>query len=270
MALEPGMTRPGQSAWRTVDRCWRVCATGLCFSGFGMGGLLLHALVFPLLRLTVRQEERRARIARMLIHHTFRAFVRLMRMLGVASVEVRGADKLHREGLLVLANHPSLIDVVLLMALLRGADCIVKSSLAHNVFTRGPVRAAGYVCNDSGAGLVDDCIASLRAGNNLIIFPEGTRTPRAGAARLQRGAANVAIRGGVDVTPVRITVSPPTLAKGDKWYRIPEQRAHFLIEVGDDIAVSTFIDRRSSEALAARRLTDHLAHYFAPETARAA
>jgi 1-acyl-sn-glycerol-3-phosphate acyltransferase len=253
-----------------AGRCWRVCATGLCFCAFGLGGLLLRALAFPMLRLAVRDPAQRARRARSLIHHAFRAFVGIMRALGVISVEVRGAEKLRREGLLILANHPSLIDVVLLMSMVRRADCIVKASLARNPFTRGPVRAAGFVCNDSGPGLLDDCIGSLRAGNNMIIFPEGTRSPRAGASRLQRGAANVAVRGRVDVTPVRIRVTPPTLRKGDKWYRVPHRRAHFLIEVGDDVVVSRFTGSQAGEALAARRLTDHLADYFALETARAA
>jgi 1-acyl-sn-glycerol-3-phosphate acyltransferase len=261
----------GPASWLVRANChWRVFATGLCFAIFGLGGLLIRALAFPALRLLVRDPARRARRARSLIHHAFRAFVTLMRATGVISLEVRGAEKLHRQGLLILANHPSLIDVVLLMSLVRRADCIVKGSLARNPFTRGPVQAAGFVCNDSGVGLLDDCIASLRAGNNLIIFPEGTRTPQAGPARLQRGAANVAVRGVVDVTPVRIRATPPMLRKGDKWYRVPPRRSHFLVDVGDDLAVSRFIDAQRNEALAARRLTDHLADYFALETVRAA
>ena len=43
-----------------------------------------------------------------------------------------------------------------------------------------------------------------------------------------------------------------------------------MIEVGDDIEVRRFTDLHRSEALAARRLNDHLADYFFPEIARAA
>jgi 1-acyl-sn-glycerol-3-phosphate acyltransferase len=249
-----------------IDLYWRVCATGLCFSSFGIGGLLLRVLVFPLLRLAVWHEQRRAAFARWLIHHAFRFFVGLMCRLGVISYEVRGRHKLRRRGLLILANHPTLIDVVFLMSFIKHADCIVKAALAGNPFTRGPVRAAGFVCNDSGPGMVHDCIASLHAGNNLIVFPEGTRTPRDGAARLQRGAANVAVRGGIAVTPVRIRVTPPTLGKGEKWYRVPARRAHFIFDVGDDIDVRRFTEPGGSEAIAARRLTEHLAEHFSPET----
>lgn len=241
---------------------WRVLATGLCFASFGLGGLLLRLLVFPLLRLLVRQRRRQALLARRVIRHAFRAFVGLMRGLGVLSYEVHGLERLQRRGLLVLANHPSLIDVVFLMALIDRADCIVKGALARNPFTRGPVLAAGFVLNHSGAGLVDDCIASLREGNNLIIFPEGTRTPRSGELQLQRGAANVAVRGGIDITPVRISVAPPTLTKGEKWYQVPRRRPHFVFRVEEDIAVRRFAGPEAGEALAARRLTAHLTDYF--------
>jgi 1-acyl-sn-glycerol-3-phosphate acyltransferase len=249
-----------------LDRAWRTAATGFCFAAFGVGGLVLRGVVFPLLNVVVAERERRARWARACIHHAFRLFVALMRRLGVLTYELRGAERLQRDGLLILANHPTLIDVVFLMSFVRSADCIVKAALAHNPFTRGPVRAAGFVCNDSGAGMVEDCLQSLRTGNNLIIFPEGTRTPRIGHQPLQRGAANIAVRGQRNVTPVRIRVQPLTLGKGEKWYRVPAQRCHIEFEVGEDIAVAPFLADSASEAIAARRLTDHLTAYFSPET----
>ena len=263
-----GLGRPGAAVER-LDRYWRIAATGLCFSSFGIGGLCLRLIAFPLLRVAVWPQPRRTEVARWLVHSAMRSFVWLMRTLGVLSYTVHGAEKLRRRGLLVLANHPSLIDVVFLISLVRRPDCVVKAPLLRNAFTRGPVRMAGFICNDSGPGLIDDAVASLRAGNNLIIFPEGTRTPLSGELHLQRGAANVAVRGGIDITPVVIRCCPPTLTKGEKWYHVPYRRAQFDIVVGDDIAVAPFFAKPAGDALAARRLTEHLAEYFALELARA-
>jgi 1-acyl-sn-glycerol-3-phosphate acyltransferase len=248
---------------------WRTAATGVCFAAFGIGGILLRLLVFPMLNLVVADRERRVRWARACIRHSFQAFVALMRGLQVLTYEVRGADRLRREGLLIVANHPTLIDVVFLMSLVRRADCIVKSTLAHNTFTRGPVRAAGYVCNDSGADMVRDCVASVRMGNNLIIFPEGTRTRRTGGMTMQRGAANIAVRGLIDVTPVRIRVEPMTLGKGEPWYHPPARRVHLTFDVGEDIPVRPFLGDGAGEAVAARRLTEHFNDYFSRETSNA-
>jgi 1-acyl-sn-glycerol-3-phosphate acyltransferase len=249
-----------------LNLCWRVFATGLCFACFGAGGVVLGLIAFPLLGLLQREPERRRRAARRMISGLFRLFVAMMRRLGVLSYEVLGRERLRKEGLLILANHPTLIDVVFLMALVERADCIIKGGLARNLFIRGPVRAAGFAFNDSGTGLVDDCLVSLRAGNNLIVFPEGTRTPASGGLRLQRGAARIAVHGALDITPVRIQCTPATLGKGDRWYQVPRRRAHFRIEVCETIAVAPFTARAASPALAARHLTDYLTDYFSMES----
>jgi 1-acyl-sn-glycerol-3-phosphate acyltransferase len=245
-----------------ADRYWRIFATGLSFTLFGIGALLLGALVFPLLFLLVRQRQRRLHAARATIRLTFRIFVETMRSLGVLRYQIVGLEKLDRGGLLILANHPTLIDTVFLMAFVKNADCIVKSGLWSNPFTRGPVRAAGYINNDDGAQLVEACIRTLRAGNNLIVFPEGTRSTPGAAITLKRGGANIAVRGACAVTPVLIRCRPSTLGKGDKWWQVPARQVEFRLEVKEDIPIHRFTGEGRPEALAARHLTDHLQHYF--------
>ncbi len=249
-----------------LDRAWRVIATGIAFSAFGIGGLLLRLVYFPWLDLSVRDPQCKARRARAMVQRSFAGHIELMRALGILRYRIIGAEKLRRDGLLILANHPTLIDVVFLISLVPNADCVVKARLARNPFTRGPVRAAHYICNDSGAGLIEDCIRSLHGGSNLVIFPEGTRTPLDGALRLQRGAANIAVRGGIDVTPVLIDCRPRSLTKGLPWWQVPVTRMQFTIDVRDDIAVQPFLDASNGEcALAARHLTAHLHSFFETE-----
>ena len=138
-----------------------------------------------------------------------------MQVLGVFRVEITGRERLEREGLLILANHPTLIDIVLLMAFVKHGDCVVKSALWRNPFTHATVRPAAYIRNDDdGIRVIDDCIAAVRRGSNLIIFPEGTRTPADGRIRLKRGAAAIAVLGPCNITPVRIHCSPRMLVKG--------------------------------------------------------
>ncbi|WP_317202884.1 lysophospholipid acyltransferase family protein [Janthinobacterium sp.] len=245
-----------------LSRGWRLCATGLSFVLFGIGGLALRLLVFPLLNLLIRHTQRRIAVARTVIRLTFRAYIGVMRGLGVLRYEISGLEKLERGGLLILANHPTLIDTIFLMAFVKRADCVVKGALWDNPFTRGPVRAAGYINNANGVDLVADCIASLRRGNNLIIFPEGTRTPADGVISLKRGAANIAVRGARDMTPVRISCQPSTLGKGEKWWKVPARRVQFRIAVQDDLAIAGFIGGGASEVMAARALTTYLQHYF--------
>ncbi|MBV6321009.1 lysophospholipid acyltransferase family protein [Duganella violaceipulchra] len=245
-----------------LSRYWRVFATGLSFLVFGISGLLLRVLVFPALNLVVRQPDKRVSAARTLIRWALRGYVDLMRGLGVLRYEIRGVEKLDRGGLLILANHPTLIDTVFLMAFVKNADCIVKGALWNNPFMRGPLRAAAFISNEGGPELVGDCIASLRRGNNLIVFPEGTRTPGSGVISMKRGAANIAVRGARDITPVLIRCEPATLAKGDKWWRVPPRRVLISIDVQDDLEVAAFTEDGASDVMAARHLTEFLQNYF--------
>jgi 1-acyl-sn-glycerol-3-phosphate acyltransferase len=245
-----------------LNHLWRVLATGASFLAFGIGGVLLGLFAFPFLNLAIGDAARRRRMARRLVQRSFHLHIEFMRALGVLTYEVRGRERLAREGLLILANHPTLIDVVFLVSLLPNADCVVKPSLARNPFTRGPVHAAGYIHNDEGAGLVEDCIRAVRRGGNLLIFPEGTRTRRDAPMHLQRGAANIAIRGRLAVTPARLHCAPMTLGKGEKWYRIPLRRFHYIVEIQPDIDKAPFLEPGRGEASAARRLTEFLTQYF--------
>jgi 1-acyl-sn-glycerol-3-phosphate acyltransferase len=245
-----------------LGRAWRVVATGFCFAVFGVCALLLGLLVCPLLQLLLSSRARRIDAVRTAIRLTLRAFVALMRLLGVLRYDIIGQDKLDRGGMLILANHPTLIDTVFLMAFVKRADCIVKSAMWRNPFTKAVVRAAGYVDNEDGPQLVDACLASLRAGNNLIVFPEGTRTGPDGVIKFKRGGANIALRALHPVTPVLICCQPLTLGKGEPWWQVPARRAHFRIEVRDDIAVLPFTTAASSKVIAARHLNQYLEHYF--------
>jgi 1-acyl-sn-glycerol-3-phosphate acyltransferase len=258
----------GHTMVKRLSVYWRALATGLSFLAFGVGGLILRILVFPAINLFVEQGKRRISLARSVIRHAFRLFIWWMQTLGVLRYEIIGRQRLERGGLLILANHPTLIDTVFLMAFIKHADCIVKGRLWDNPFTRGPVRAAGYINNDLGINLVNDCIASLQSGNNLIVFPEGTRTPYTGVITMKRGAANIAVRGARNITPVVIHCEPLTLGKGDKWWRVPASLVRFRIDVREDIKIDSFIADGSTEVMAARRLTAHLENYFSEESRR--
>ncbi|MFG6441910.1 lysophospholipid acyltransferase family protein [Roseateles sp. LKC17W] len=244
-------------------RLWRIVATAIAFASFGMGGVLLWLLVFPLQALRWRDVARRQQAARTMVQTVFRLFVRWMRLLGLIDYEVRGLEKLQRRGLLILANHPTLIDVAFLIGFVPNASCVVKSTLADHPCTRGPVRATGYICNNPDADLLRACIDTLAMGSNLIIFPEGTRSRPGQPLRMQRGAAQVALRGGLDITPVRIRCEPLGLYKGQPWWAVARRKLCFTFEVGDDLPSAPVLAAAGGEhGRAARRLTESLIQFF--------
>ncbi len=249
-----------------LNRYWRIIASGIGYFIFGLFGLLVGLVALPTMRIFVRNYERRRSISRRLIAFTFRCFIGFMHEFGILHYELKGFDRLARRGLLVLANHPSLIDTVFLLGFVPNSTCVVDDALFHNWFTRNALNAAGYIRNSGGSDVLRHCTDALDTGTNVLIFPEGTRTPIDGTVKLRRGAANLAVRGDRDVTPVIIRCWPRMLTKGEKWWHVPPRPALFSLRVGEDIAVRSFSNDGELPALAVRRLTAYLEQHFNSET----
>lgn len=248
---------------------WRLGVTGACFALFSIGGSLLTALVFPPLRLLPGGEPHRNRRTQALIQRFFSLLIGLLRGLGVMRLELHNAEALSRcRNMLVFANHPSYLDVVVMLSLMPRSSCVVNSRLWGSPFWGGVVRAAGYIRNDAPETLVDDCVAALEGGEPLIIFPEGTRSVPGRPLRMSRGAAHIALRSGRDILPVVLTCDPPTLTKGMPWYHIPRRAFTFRLEVGSPLKVSDCVDLDEPASLASRKLTAYLENYFTRELNR--
>ena len=167
---------------------------------------------------------------------------------------------------IIIANHPTLIDVVALISLIPRADCVVKQGLWNNFFLKRVVRVADFINNDQDVNkLIENCKKTLEEGYNLVIFPEGTRTVPDQPIKLQRGAANIAVRCHQNLLPVIIDCNPTTLTKQEKWYQIPPRRAQFSMRVIEEINITPFLLKEKNESIAARRLTEHIRDIFIEE-----
>jgi 1-acyl-sn-glycerol-3-phosphate acyltransferase len=248
---------------RTLDYYWRLFATALCFAVFGLCGLVFGLVVFPLMRLLPGSPAAHRRRVRATFLRVMRWFANLMRNVGVLTYEFEGADRLGRPGQMVMANHPTLIDVVFLLGFTPQTTCIVKQTLYKNLFMRWPLMAAGFVRNTPTFDMIERAGAALREGQSVIIFPEGTRTTPGQALQFQRGAASIAVRAAAVVTPVFIRCEPTTLAKNMPWYRIPPRRVRITLRVGEDIDPRPF--REAPAPLASRTLNEHLLKVFEAE-----
>lgn len=247
-----------------VNYCWRMIATGGCFAVFSLGGVALWAFIFPLLRFF--QGNRRQERTRYVIHKSCGMFLWLMQFVGIMRMDVEGMEKLkNTEGKLLLINHPTLIDVVVLVSLIPTASCVVKQALWKNYFLGGVVRGAGYISNADSEHLIDDCARDLQKGYPLIIFPEGTRTVPNQPLGFQRGAAYIALRSRKPVLPVLIDCQPSTLTKQKAWYQIPPRAFHLRVRVLDTVDIDQWIEPGEVHTIAARKLTRAFESFFTQE-----
>jgi 1-acyl-sn-glycerol-3-phosphate acyltransferase len=249
----------------TLNSAWRVCVVAFCFALVGLGGLLYVVTVFPALRLGPGGRAGHARRVRAVIHWSFRGVVEILQLGGVMRVEQRNPDLLaasRGKPVLILANHPCYLDILVLIALIPDALCVVKSYVWWNPFYGGVVRNAGYLSNDDPEKLVEACAAALRAGTPLIIFPEGTRTSPGAPLRFMRGAARIALASGAAIQPIVLRCDPPAFTRSGRWYQQPPGGFRLSVEAKPLIGAAALLAGESATGFKPRALTRALERFF--------
>src|SRR5262249_51363245 len=161
------------------------------------------------LMVITKDRDKRSCKLRTVIRYFFRLFLFFFEFLGVVKFKTKGIESLQNmRGKLVICNHPSLLDVVILMAYLKKVQCVVNSKLWSNFFVGIIVRVAGYIRNDSDPlSFLHESKRILAGGENIIIFPEGTRSIPGQKIKMTRGVANLALNAEVDIQALLLNCS---------------------------------------------------------------
>jgi len=169
-----------------------------------------------------------------LIHGLFRMFLGYVRMFGLVEVDASELSGLCAcNGLIVVANHPCLLDAVLMVSRMPRAVCLMKGSLARNIIFSGTARLAGYIHNKSGLGLVRKCEERLNEGTNLLVFPEGTRTVGGKLLPFKMGFALTAVSTRSPVQTVIIEANSNCLGKGQPLFKVPAFPLRYALRRGE-------------------------------------
>ena len=205
-----------------MPRWLRKFMAALSFAMFFGLGLVLGLVFFPVARLLTWRKERHRRLCTWMLGKGYPTFCYWMRLVGLIDYEpITLPDDLPKDRPYVLiANHPTLIDVLFCLGWFQGLTCVVKAAWFRGFLLRFLLRSTNYV---AGPGLpgddaafapaLDRMVEQLRAGRPFVVFPEGTRSPPHGLLRFHRGPFEAAVRAGVPIVPLFIAVERPGLNK---------------------------------------------------------
>lgn len=234
---------------------YRVFLKLFSFFLFGVGCIIYVVGVFPILRLFSRTKNIFMWRARIAVRGAFSVFVKFFHITRGAIFICKGLEVLENlQGCIVVANHPSLLDVVYLISIVPNANCIVNANLSKT-FAAGIIKSL-YICNNAGGqAVLDECNAAIKRGENIIIFPEGTRSPRVGQATYKKGAARLALEMGANILPIFIGGGAKYgLGKGDGLFTYSKEKEYLYdIQILHIIDIKKYIG--ASKNLMARTLT---------------
>ncbi|MFN2425169.1 MAG: lysophospholipid acyltransferase family protein [Candidatus Binatia bacterium] len=248
-------------------RRWRQIRLGAAFVEFGAAALAVAFLAAPVVRYRAGSEEEAELAVQRVIQRAYAFSWRFWERLGILRLHSRGLAGLEEQGAcIVVANHPTLIDVVLLGSHLKQMDCIVNAGwTAKSPFLARAIDAAGFVRNDAGAAVVEACSARLERGRRLLVFPEGTRSPWGSFGKFHRGAAHIALASGAPIVAVAIRCRPRMLGSGRKWHDVAGAMSDFEMHIAGRLEPADYQRDGVSTPIAARRMTEDLLAIFLQE-----
>lgn len=233
----------------------------------GLISLTWNVIALPLLLLPKGPGQR---IGRAGIALGYRFYWACARASGLMRLDASALDVLRNEpgGLIVAANHPSMLDAVMLVARLPRGVCVMKASLLHNPLLGAATRLARYIPNHDPLTLIRASVACLKDGGQLVLFPEGTRTETRPLNPLLPGLGRIALRAHVPVQTVIIETDSPYLSKGWPLWRMPPLPIVFRARLGERFCIESFTTAGGGPregAVAANALMSELDAYFRRE-----
>lgn len=247
----PPLAEPREAAAWSPRGIWGYLRQVFCVLLFFAIGLAVSPVCLLLSKLT--------RIApasgQRLIRGLFSFWIRLSVSIGVFEVTIPEIERLKGiRGAVLAPNHPSIMDAVFLLSVVPHTVCIMRANLINDIFLGGSARLAGYVPNDRGPALIRHGVDRIRQGQNLLIFPEGTRTRDEAINPFKHGFALIAAKTGAPVQTIFIEREGRYLSKGVSLFAFARPPFRFRIHLGE----AFHADAEEN----AHHLSDRLEHYF--------
>ena len=159
-----------------------------------------------------------------------------LRLMGTP-LAVTGLENLPAAGAILVANHASYLDSLVLVAALPGETAFVaKTELAAQVFAGRFLPRIGALFveraePERGTQDTQIILAAARAGRRLLFFPEGTLSRMPGLMAFRLGAFVAAVEAGLPVVPVTLR-GTRSILRGDQWF---PRRGAISLHVGRPI-----------------------------------
>lgn len=227
---------------------------------FGIAGILFKIILLPYTLFPKQQTLAKQKQARQLVTASWRYFAHYLRLIGIVEIHFTGKEKLGKTGQLIIANHPSLLDVVFLLGQTPESNCLVKADLLKNPTMNSQIKACGYIPNHENEALLTQ-LDKVLSEQSLLIFPEGTRTGKDNIIKFHRGAVSIGLHSATEIIPVVIRINSFAFKKGQKWYHIPPKKVIYHFDVGEPIDPQQWLTEKPLP-IAARRLNQYLENYF--------
>jgi len=209
--------------------------------------LVVSTIVLSLLALCIAAFGHREET----LHRMARLWARLHLATAGITVDIHGIERLSSPPYVLMCNHQSALDIYALLSMLPLSFAwIAKRQLFAIPIFGWAMKKAGYISIDrenarEALKAIEEAARRIRSGTNIIIFPEGTRSPDGKLLPFKKGGFSLALRAMVPVVPIGIFGSSELQPKGSF---IPRKKGVIYIEIGNPIILDG-MDRSRKNAV---------------------
>jgi len=187
-----------------------------CFLYFLAGCIIIRLYIALLYVLPVGRQRKSDSV-----HKVLYGFTRLFlnTMITVKTIRNNPYGESFEKPALVIANHQSFIDILLLLSTTPKIVMVTNSWVWNSPFFGRIVRYAGFHHTEEGYdALADSLKEQVAAGYSVVVFPEGTRSADCSIRRFHKGAFYLAERLGLDILPIVLYGTGQISSKTQPFY----------------------------------------------------
>ncbi|MCD8072911.1 MAG: 1-acyl-sn-glycerol-3-phosphate acyltransferase, partial [Alistipes sp.] len=229
-----------------------------CFLYFVTGCFFLQIYIVLLCLIPVGNKRRKYLFHRAI---RFMTWLFLRTMFTTKRIHVNPCGETFEKPSVVIANHQSFIDILVLLSLYPKLVMVTNQWVWHSPFFGRVVRYAGFSSTKEGyERLTEELRPMVEDGYSVIVFPEGTRSPDNRIRRFHKGAFTLSRELGLDILPIVLYGNGLVSSKRQPFYI---KKGFLVSEVLPRITLDD-----PSYGTTDRERTKNIAAYFRMEYAR--
>ena len=225
-----------------IKKYFRSLLIIISFICFGIGAMIISFIIFPSIAISKKNDADKRFAYANIIHKTWKIFVKAIEKIDLVKINCPDKKLLSElSGKVIVANHPTLIDIIILIGLIPKSTCLAKKETLKNPFFKNIVKSI-YISNDTPLDIFKEETAQfIKEGYNIIIFPSGTRTKKGEHFKIHNGPAVIALHSNTQIIPIKIETDYPFLQKHQPIYEIENEPVNFDIKVKQTIDPSAYV-----------------------------
>lgn len=225
---------------------------------FTLFAFILNTFVLPIAKMFFNKTEYKFFVSDVIYFLWGKILLNLFRCTKLAKFNIKNYEELKSiKNKVIVATHPSFIDIVILIGLIPRTTCFVKQELTKNPLFSNIIKSI-FISNDVEIDeLKTESKSMLDLGFNIVIFPSGTRHKKDDCPKLKKGSSLIALNSHKNIVPIKLYSEGEFMFIHKPIYDVDEKRVEFFIEKLAEIDITPFLALNDIESK--RELTNKIA-----------